>query len=151
MYTSPLAQNLSLRLFLKEKPLNELDQRILERGEYVLKTIKKRKFSKPCILRYARLKNFELLTLERLIERLRYRRHCLLHASWIKPLNLKRWLRFQKAAKEMQDSLQELFIEFYRHSGDPELIEIISHIRFVNHETIKQMVHARREFEKQRE
>lgn len=140
---------ISLFLFQAQQKnrMSDTDKRILERGAQVLKTMRVGKFSNACLLRYARKYAFETPALEKVIERLRFRRQCLLRAAWVSPFNIQRWCKFQKAAMQMADQMEDLFVEFYRHSGNPELIDIILCARFVQGTVIKRMLLARREQE----
>jgi hypothetical protein len=141
--------NLSRQFFLIHKQeARTTEQRILERGLQVLRTIDQKKFSNRCIMRYASKHRFETGALERIIERMRYRRQCLLHAAWVRPFNLRRWCILQRSAMRLQRQMEYLFVEFYRYSGDRELFDIILRTCFIRSFTIKQMLVARREHEK---
>jgi hypothetical protein len=127
----------------KKKPGKK--QRILQRAEYVIRTMNNRKYSAPCVLRYARKHKYETLNILRVLDRLRKRRQDILHAAWIQPLNFKRWWWHQKHAKCLQNQLEDLIVEFYALSGDVELMHEIQRYDFVSHHLLGRMVKARLE------
>lgn len=126
-----------------KKP-DETDKRIIERAENVLRSMSvRKKFSTPCILKYARKHNYDTLSIIRVIDRLRYRRQCLLQASFTKHQNKTRRKKYRTVAKQIQRQLEEIIIQTYIHSGDTELMLEVQRYRFVTQELLGEMVKSR--------